>query len=73
MLNQIHQLENKNPDDACITIQCYGYPENSDVHYEYFNFLDTTDHEIGNFFPDSDYSFNDFVYDIYKEFTDSNH
>lgn len=68
-LNQIHQLKNNNTVDACITIQCYGYPENSDVHYEYFDFLDTEKHNTGKFFPDSDYSFNDFVIDIYEEYS----
>lgn len=67
-LNQIHQLKNNNPVDACITIQCYGYPENSDVHYEYFDWLDTNKHETGEFFPDSDFSFNEFVRAIYKEY-----
>ncbi len=68
-LNQIHQLKNKNKVDACITIQCYGYPENSDLHYEYFDFLDTKEHETGEFFPDSDFSFNDFVFAMYKEYS----
>lgn len=70
-LNQIHQLRNNNPVDACITIQCYGYPENSDLHYEYFDWLDTHKHNTGEFFPDSDYSFNDFVIDIYEEYSES--
>lgn len=71
-LNQIHQLKNNNPVDACITIQCYGYPENSDLHYEYFDWLDTDKHKTGEFFPDSDFSFNDFVFAIYKEYSQVN-
>lgn len=67
-LNQIHQLKNTHPKDACITIQCYGYPDNDETHYEYFNWLDKNDHKIDDFFPDSDYNFNEFVKDIYSEY-----
>ncbi len=70
-LNQIHQLRNTNPVDACITIQCYGYPLSNDSHYEYFDWLNTDDHEIDQFYPDSDYSFNDFVLAIYAEYTEN--
>jgi len=68
-LNQIHQLKNNNKVDACITIQCYGYPVNSDLHYEYFDFLDTERHKTGEFFPDSDFSFNEFVVAMYEEYS----
>jgi len=71
-LNQIHQLENTDKENACITIQCYGYPKNSDKHYEYFDWLNQDDDEIDHFFPDSDYNFSEFVPDIFKEYTESN-
>jgi len=71
-LNQIHQLENTNQEDACITIQWYGYPEDSDKHYEYFDWLNQDDDEIDHFFPDSDYNFIEFVPAIFNEYTESN-
>tara|TARA_B100001109_G_scaffold255660_1_gene259834 strand:- start:1291 stop:2628 length:1338 start_codon:yes stop_codon:yes gene_type:complete len=69
-LNQIHQLENTHKTDACITIQCYGYPEDSDIHYEYFDWLNQDDDEIDHFFPDSDFNFSEFVLKMYQEYSE---
>jgi len=55
---QTHQLENP-LDFACITIQTYQYPEEDEVHYETFDYLDGVKNEGDRMFfePDSDYQY----------------
>jgi hypothetical protein len=53
-LNQVHKLENL--DEApCITIQCYQYGATNDVHWPYFDYLQTYD--VAFFTPNSDMAF----------------
>jgi hypothetical protein len=58
-LNQTHKLENKNRKTTCITIQCYLYDSDSNVHYDYFDYLDN-DNNIQTYEPDSDMDFLEF-------------
>lgn len=58
-LNQTHKLENKNKKTTCITIQCYLYDSDSNVHYDYFDYLDN-DNNIQTYEPDSDMDFLEF-------------
>jgi hypothetical protein len=58
-LNQTHKLENKNIKTTCITIQCYLYDSDSNVHYDYFDYLDN-DNNIQTYEPDSDMDFIEF-------------
>ena len=58
-LNQVHKLENDNPDEPCITIQCYLYDETDPVHWPYFDYLKDGS-EIGLFDPNSDASYEEF-------------
>ena len=53
-LNGVHQLENRDT-MTCITIQCYMYPENDILHYDYFDYLDGQ--KIQQYEPDSDMDF----------------
>ncbi|HEX8157831.1 MAG TPA: cysteine dioxygenase family protein [Solirubrobacteraceae bacterium] len=53
-LNQTHMLRNEMA-DACVTIQCYTYPESDTTHYPYFDYLDRTG--IAQFIPGSDMEF----------------
>jgi hypothetical protein len=53
-LNSVHQLENRDT-MTCITIQCYMYPENDILHYDYFDYLDGQ--KIQQYEPDSDMDF----------------
>ncbi len=58
-LNQTHQLKNIGKSDTCVTIQCYMYDTDDNVHYDYFDYLD----EDGNkqqYDPDSDMDFVEF-------------
>lgn len=54
-LNGVHQLENRDK-VTCITIQCYMYPENDIIHYDYFDYLDAGQ-KIQQYEPDSDMDF----------------
>jgi hypothetical protein len=54
-LNQTHQLKNVKG-EACITIQCYMYEGNDDVHYDYFDYIDS-DGNKKQYEPDSDMDF----------------
>ena len=55
-LNGVHQLENRDTINTCITIQCYMYPENDIIHYDYFDYLDAGQ-KIQQYEPDSDMDF----------------
>jgi hypothetical protein len=54
-LNQTHQLKNVK-EEACITIQCYMYEGDDDVHYDYFDYIDS-DGNKKQYEPDSDMDF----------------
>lgn len=60
-LNQTHRLENPNLNGpTCITLQCYMYGKDNDIHYEYFDYLGDESPEFGQYFPDSDMGFDEF-------------
>ncbi|PIK39759.1 hypothetical protein BSL78_23400 [Apostichopus japonicus] len=52
---QTHRLWN-DTDDFCATLQCYKYGEEDDTHCPYFEYVSKTN-EIGQFMPNSDFSF----------------
>jgi hypothetical protein len=54
-LNQTHQLMNRGK-ETCITIQCYMYEGEDNLHYDYFDYLDG-EGEIQPYEPDSDMDF----------------
>jgi len=54
-LNQTHQLKNVKT-EACVTIQCYMYEGDDDVHYDYFDYIDS-DGNKKQYEPDSDMDF----------------
>lgn len=63
---QIHQLFN--PDEQkrmTATIQCYRYPDEDTVHYEFFDYVE--DGVIKQFTPDSDWEYLEFKALIRKE------
>lgn len=49
-----------------VTIQCYLYNDNDNVHYEYFDYIDES-HGIKQFTPTSDYDFGPFKEHIKAE------
>ncbi|KAF9915971.1 hypothetical protein FBU30_001610 [Linnemannia zychae] len=63
---QVHKLINRNPSgNMTATIQCYRYPDDSTVHWEYFDYLDGE--KVKNFTPDSDWEYLQFRDLIRKE------
>jgi len=58
-LNQTHKLENRNRKTTCVTIQCYLYDSDNNVHYDYFDYLDN-ENNIQTYEPDSDMDFVEF-------------
>lgn len=55
-LNQTHQLHNTDENTTCITIQCYMYEGDNQVHYDYFDYIDADG--IKQYYePDSDIDF----------------
>ena len=67
--NQIHRLRcDKENAETCITIQCYSYAKDDDVHYPTFDYIE--DGELGHFDPISDYDFAAFKAEIKQEWED---
>jgi hypothetical protein len=59
-LNQTHQLKNLEENtETCMTLQCYMYDEQSNNHYDYFDYADVSGN-ILQYEPDSDMDFVDF-------------
>ncbi|QCP49795.1 hypothetical protein FAZ95_11795 [Trinickia violacea] len=53
---QVHKLVNRNPPgNMTATIQCYRYPDNDAVHWEYFDYIDGD--QIKQFTPNSDWEY----------------
>lgn len=56
---QVHKLVNRNPPgNMTATIQCYRYPDDDTVHWEYFDYLDGD--TIKHFTPNSDWEYIEF-------------
>jgi hypothetical protein len=70
-LNQTHKLENLNNSQTCITIQCYMYDNDNNLHYDYFDYLDS-DNNIQQYEPDSDMDFIEFKKIIKSEWENRN-
>ena len=71
-LNQVHQLTNLETNkDTCITIQCYMYEEEDYLHYDYFDYLDTSGVKH-HFEPNSDMDFIEFKNLIREEWNKKN-
>jgi hypothetical protein len=66
-LNQVHQLKNLDTNtETCITIQCYMYENENNLHYDYFDYLDA-DGNKNQFEPNSDMDFIEFKNTIKNE------
>jgi len=53
---QTHQLRNVSS-DYCATINCYRYDENDQIQWNLFDYVNDTNGQMGNFFPNTDYSY----------------
>ncbi|MEO7178447.1 MAG: cysteine dioxygenase family protein, partial [Allosphingosinicella sp.] len=68
-LNQVHQLKNLDPDEPCITIQCYLYSDDNRTHWPYFDYLGGDhDGDVEHFDPNSDSDFLSFKEIMKKEY-----
>ena len=66
-LNQVHQLKNLDTNtETCITIQCYMYENENNLHYDYFDYLDSNGNK-NQFEPNSDMDFIEFKNTIKNE------
>jgi len=70
-LNQFHKLRNTQPDEPCITIQCYMYAENNETHWPYFDYLDQAG--TGHFDPNSDADYLEFKAKMQAEYAKRHH
>jgi hypothetical protein len=60
-LNQTHQVRNADMNGtSAISIQCYQYGPDDDVHYEYFDYISNDGLSIAHFDPKSDMDYLDF-------------
>lgn len=67
-LNQTHQV--RNPDlygSSAISIQCYQYGEDDNIHYEYFDYISNDGLSIAHFDPKSDMDYVEFKELIKRE------
>jgi len=53
---QTHQLRNVS-NDYCATVQCYRYDDGDDIQWNQFDFVNDENGEVGNFFPNTDFTF----------------
>jgi len=53
---QTHQLRNISK-DYCATVQCYRYDADDDIQWNQFDFVNDENGEVGNFFPNTDFTF----------------
>ena len=43
--------------DYCATINCYRYDENDNIQWNLFDYVNDTNGQMGNFFPNTDFTF----------------
>ena len=65
---QTHKLWN-NTDDYCATVQCYRYGNNDNMNWPHFDYIKSCD-IIGEFTPDSDFTFTEMKEIVVKEYVD---
>ncbi|KAF3906734.1 hypothetical protein AA313_de0202059 [Arthrobotrys entomopaga] len=56
---QVHALENTQK-QTCVTLQCYAFTDDNNLHVEKFFFIDATSKDKAPFTPNSDCTFEDF-------------
>ncbi|KAJ8048128.1 hypothetical protein HOLleu_00306 [Holothuria leucospilota] len=66
---QTHKLWNYT-NDFCATIQCYQYGERDDIHWPYFDYVNTGTSITDIFVPDSDFTFTEMYNIVMKEYAD---
>jgi len=64
---QTHQLRNVS-NDYCATVQCYRYDDQDDIQWNQFDFVKDENGEVGNFFPNTDFTFGEMRERVMKEY-----
>eukprot|EP00088_Acartia_fossae_P017718 TRINITY_DN20135_c0_g1_i10.p1 TRINITY_DN20135_c0_g1~~TRINITY_DN20135_c0_g1_i10.p1 ORF type:complete len:530 (-),score=155.57 TRINITY_DN20135_c0_g1_i10:192-1781(-) len=64
---QTHQLRNVSK-DYCATVQCYRYDDNDDIQWNQFDFVKDENGEVGNFFPNTDFTFGEMREKVLAEY-----
>lgn len=65
---QTHQLRNVS-DDYCATVQCYRYDDNDNIQWNQFDYVKDENGEVGNFFPNTDFTFGQMRDIVLKEWS----
>ena len=63
---QTHQLRNVS-EDFCATVNCYRYDENDHIQWNLFDYVNDENGEVGNFFPNTDFTFGEMRKIVLKE------
>jgi len=66
---QTHQLRNVS-NDFCATVNCYRYDENDKIQWNLFDFVNDENGEVGNFFPNTDFTFGEMRKIVFNEWAD---
>jgi len=64
---QTHQLRNVS-NDYCATVQCYRYDDNDNIQWNQFDFVNDENGEVGNFFPNTDFTFGEMRDKVMNEY-----
>ena len=54
-------------DDFCATINCYRYDEDDPIQWNLFDYVNDANGQMGNFFPNTDFSFGEMRRIVLKE------
>jgi len=63
---QTHQLRNVS-NDFCASINCYRYDEDDKIQWNLFDYVNDENGQMGNFFPNTDFSFGEMRDLVIKE------
>ena len=66
---QTHQLRNVS-NDYCATINCYRYDDNDTIQWNLFDYVNDENGQMGNFFPNTDFSYGEMRELVLKEWND---
>ena len=63
---QTHQLRHVS-ENFCATVSCYRYDENDHIQWNVFDYVNDENGEVGNFFPNTDFTFGEMRRIVLKE------
>lgn len=66
---QTHQLRNVS-NDFCASINCYRYDDDDNIQWNLFDYVNDENGQMGNFFPNTDYTFGEMRDLVTKEWNE---